>query len=144
MARSQAERSTAKAAPRRRAAIATAVVSSVAPSSLTPLEIQREIRDLVAAGAPVRPAGLAAANHTPLADFCRLVLNETAAEIQRQSLEAQARVARLEEDLRFERLYVLQLEKRISTWLGLVGATFRKAAGLKTRAPARIAGQTPR
>ncbi len=71
-------------------------------------------------------------------------VNETAAEMQRQSLEAQARVARLEEDLRFERLHVLQLEKRISTWLGLVGAAFRKAAGLKASTPARIAGQTLR
>jgi len=73
-----------------------------------------------------------------------LRFHETAAEMQRAAREAELRVSRLEEDLRFERLRVQQLEKRLATWLGLVGAAFRKAAGLRDKAPnpGRIARPT--
>jgi hypothetical protein len=68
--------------------------------------------------------------------------NEAAAELQRATREAENRLARLEEDLRFERLRVVQLEKRLATWLGLLGSAVRKAAGWPERA--RGAGQIAR
>ncbi|MBI1213442.1 MAG: hypothetical protein GC190_18425 [Alphaproteobacteria bacterium] len=43
--------------------------------------------------------------------------------------EAQARLGRLEDQLRFERLRVMALERRLATWSGLIGAAFRKASG---------------
>ena len=49
--------------------------------------------------------------------------------------EAQARLTRLEDELRFERLRVMALERRLATWTGLISAAFRKASGLNQKAP---------
>jgi hypothetical protein len=43
--------------------------------------------------------------------------------------EAHVRAARLEDELRFERLRVMALERRLATWSGLIAAVFRKASG---------------
>ncbi len=43
--------------------------------------------------------------------------------------EATVRVSRLEDELRFERLRVMALERRLATWSGLFAAAFRKASG---------------
>ncbi|MCE9522603.1 MAG: hypothetical protein K8S25_09255 [Alphaproteobacteria bacterium] len=40
--------------------------------------------------------------------------------------EADTRVHRIEEDLRFERMHVKQLEHRLTTWMGLASAALRK------------------
>jgi hypothetical protein len=57
-------------------------------------------------------------------------------DLQQATSEAEARLARLEEELRVERQQVLVLEKRLASWAGLLGAALRKASGLapKTRA----------
>src|SRR6185369_17711424 len=47
-------------------AIPTAVVPSVSPSPLSPEEVRREFRALLRSGAPVRAAGLAAADPSRL------------------------------------------------------------------------------
>jgi hypothetical protein len=48
--------------------------------------------------------------------------------------EAQVRMGRLEDELRFERLRVMALERRLATWSGLIAAAFRKASGLGAKA----------
>ena len=47
--------------------------------------------------------------------------------------EAQVRVNRLEDELRFERLRVMALERRLATWSGLIAAAFRKASGANAK-----------
>lgn len=53
--------------------------------------------------------------------------------------DVQARAQRVEEDLRFERMHVQQLERRLSSWTGLASAALRKITRLggKTQPPRR-------
>lgn len=51
--------------------------------------------------------------------------------------DVSARARRIEEDLRFERLHVQQLEQRLNSWQGLAGAMLRKITRLGTAKPAR-------
>jgi chromosome segregation ATPase len=52
--------------------------------------------------------------------------------------DAQARAMRVEEDLRFERMHVQQLERRLNSWTGLASAALRKITRLGGKpAPAR-------
>lgn len=44
--------------------------------------------------------------------------------------DVQARAQRVEEDLRFERMHVQQLERRLNSWAGLASAALRKATRL--------------
>ena len=44
--------------------------------------------------------------------------------------DAQARAMRIEEDLRFERMHVQQLERRLNSWTGLASAALRKITRL--------------
>lgn len=44
--------------------------------------------------------------------------------------DAQARAQRVEEDLRFERMHVQQLERRLNSWTGLASAALRKITKL--------------
>ena len=44
--------------------------------------------------------------------------------------DAQARAMRVEEDLRFERMHVQQLERRLNSWTGLASAALRKITRL--------------
>jgi len=71
-----------------------------------------------------------------------LKANQAASDLQQATREAEARAARLEEDLRVERLQVLDLEKKLASWAGLVGAALRKASGFPAKA--RSAGSLPR
>ena len=68
--------------------------------------------------------------------------NEAAAELQRATREAETRMARLEDELRLERGHVLNLEKRLATWSGLIGAAVRKASGFPLKTA--NAGSLPR
>jgi chromosome segregation ATPase len=52
-------------------------------------------------------------------------------------LDMTARARRIEEDLRFERMHVQQLEERLNTWHGLAGAMLRKITRLGTTKPQR-------
>jgi hypothetical protein len=52
-------------------------------------------------------------------------------------LDMTARARRIEEDLRFERMHVQQLEERLNTWHGLAGAMLRKITRLGTAKPQR-------
>ena len=52
--------------------------------------------------------------------------------------EAHVRVARLEDELRFERLRVMAMERRLATWSGLIAAAFRKASGVAAKAAPEI------
>ena len=52
--------------------------------------------------------------------------------------DAQSRAKRVEEDLRFERMHVQQLERRLNSWMGLASAALRKVTRLGGKpAPAR-------
>jgi hypothetical protein len=53
------------------------------------------------------------------------------------ALDMTARARRIEEDLRFERMHVQQLEERLNTWRGLAGAMLRKITRLGTAKPRR-------
>lgn len=49
--------------------------------------------------------------------------------------DAVERARRVEEDLRFERLHVQHLERRLGTWIGLASAALRKITRLGRKAP---------
>lgn len=48
------------------------------------------------------------------------------------------RSRRVEEDLRFERMHVQHLERRLTTWMGLASAALRKITRLGRKSPARL------
>jgi hypothetical protein len=49
--------------------------------------------------------------------------------------DLKVRARRIEEDLRFERMHVQQLEQRLNTWSGLASAMLRKITRLGTQSP---------
>jgi predicted nucleic acid-binding Zn-ribbon protein len=51
--------------------------------------------------------------------------------------DVQARAQRIEEDLRFERMHVQQLERRLNSWTGLASAALRKITRLGGKSQAR-------
>ncbi|MFN9162959.1 MAG: hypothetical protein ACK6DM_09700 [Alphaproteobacteria bacterium] len=53
-----------------------------------------------------------------------------------------ARAKRIEEDLRFERMHVQQLEQRLNSWRGLAGAMLRKITRLGAAKPRRTKAPT--
>ena len=57
--------------------------------------------------------------------------------------DMKARARRIEEDLRFERMHVQQLEQRLNSWSGLASAMLRKMIRFETE-PAPKRAQTTR
>lgn len=66
-----------------------------------------------------------------------------AGELTHLPADHDARARRIEDDLRFERIHVRQLERRLSTWVGLASAALRKVTRLG-RQPRRPRAQPPR
>lgn len=58
--------------------------------------------------------------------------------------DAQARAQRVEEDLRFERMHVHQLERRLNSWTGLASAALRKVTRLGGKKPPQRRKPAPR
>jgi chromosome segregation ATPase len=56
---------------------------------------------------------------------------------QTELTDVQARAQRIEEDLRFERMHVQQLERRLNSWTGLASAALRKITRLGGKSPSR-------
>ena len=58
---------------------------------------------------------------------------------QTELTDVQARAQRIEEDLRFERMHVQQLERRLNSWTGLASAALRKITRLGGKSSSRRA-----
>lgn len=56
---------------------------------------------------------------------------------QTELTDVQARAQRIEEDLRFERMHVQQLERRLNSWTGLASAALRKITRLGGKSSSR-------
>jgi chromosome segregation ATPase len=94
-------------------------------------ELRAELAEAWAMGGNLKPEEL------------RGTTSQLPATIPLNGSDIAARARRIEEDLRFERMHVQQLEQRLSSWRGLAGALLRKVTRLgagKTRpakAPSR-------
>ncbi len=66
----------------------------------------------------------------------------TGTELVHATHDAEGRAQRIEEDLRFERMHVRQLERRLTTWMGLASAALRKITRLGGAAPATRTSRT--
>lgn len=97
-------------------------------------QLEADQRDAVAVIAELR-AERDELRVTPLAPVGPAASPRVPAMAAPEVSDLKARARRIEEDLRFERMHVQQLEQRLGTWSGLASAMLRKITRLGTRTP---------
>lgn len=68
----------------------------------------------------------------------------TGTELVDATHDAESRAHRIEDDLRFERMHVRQLERRLTTWMGLASAALRKITRLGGAPSTRTSRAAPK